>query len=115
MQHKLAWTAPTAEMVSRRKVRPPLWLSLGRTAFALLAGCTFTVAGLAQASEGYERDGNEHWVGTWSNALHQPDLGVPGLANPGFDHQTLRQIVHISVGGPRLRVHSYPLSEQVAW
>jgi lysophospholipase L1-like esterase len=49
-------------------------------------------------------DDNEHWVGTWATALHQPDLLVPGLANSGFNNQTLRQIVHVSVGGPRVRV-----------
>lgn len=46
----------------------------------------------------------EHWVGTWSTALHQPDLGVPGLANAGFNNQTLRQIVRTSVGGHQVRI-----------
>ena len=46
----------------------------------------------------------EHWVATWSTALHQPDLGVPGLSNNGFTNQTLREIVHTSVGGNRVRV-----------
>jgi lysophospholipase L1-like esterase len=78
--------------------------ALGRIALALLAAGAFTVAGLAEASEAGDGNGNEQWVGTWGNALHQPDLGVPGLANPGFSNQTLRQIVHISVGGPRVRV-----------
>jgi len=45
-----------------------------------------------------------HWVGTWSTSLHEPDLGVPGLANAGFNDQTLRQIVHTSIGGNRVRV-----------
>ena len=57
-------------------------------ALALLAAGAFTVGGLTgAASEADESNGNEHWVGTWGNALHQPDLGVPGLANPGFNHQ----------------------------
>jgi lysophospholipase L1-like esterase len=73
-------------------------------ALALLAAGAFTVAGGAQAAGADSGNGNEHWVGTWGNALHQPDLGVPGLANTGFNNQTLRQIVHISVGGPRVRV-----------
>src|SRR5512132_3757719 len=56
------------------------------------------------ALSGVERaDGNEQWVGTWSTALHQPDPGA-GLTNAGFENQTLRQIVHISVGGNRVRV-----------
>ena len=41
---------------------------------------------------------------TWSTSLHEPDLGVPGLANAGFNNQTLRQIVHTSVGGHQVRV-----------
>ena len=41
---------------------------------------------------------------TGSNAMHQPDLGVPGLVNTGFNNQTLRQIVHISAGGHWVRV-----------
>jgi len=73
-------------------------------ALALFAAVAFTGCGLAAASEADESNGNEHWVGTWGNALHQPDLGVPGLSNAGFNNQTLRQIVHISVGGPRVRV-----------
>jgi lysophospholipase L1-like esterase len=44
------------------------------------------------------------WVETWSTAVHAPELipGVPG--SPAFDNETLRQIVHASVGGERVRV-----------
>jgi lysophospholipase L1-like esterase len=48
--------------------------------------------------------GNEEWVATWSTSLHEPDLGVPGLANTGFNNQTLRQVVHTSIGGRQVRV-----------
>src|SRR5205807_4066178 len=48
-------------------------------------------AGLAADSDDND---NQHWVGTWSTALHEPDLGVPGLSNAGFNNQTLRQMVH---------------------
>ena len=61
----------------------------------------------AQAQGGPEsdlRNYDENWVGTWSTALHEPNLGVPGLSNEGFNNQTLRQIVHTSVGGNRFRV-----------
>jgi lysophospholipase L1-like esterase len=58
----------------------------------------------AIASDGHNDDHREQWVGTWGNALHQPDLGVPGLNNSGFNNQTLRQIVHVSAGGARVRV-----------
>jgi lysophospholipase L1-like esterase len=73
-------------------------------AVAVLFTALFTVQIGAEASRTDEDNANQHWVGTWSNALHQPDLGVPGLANPGFNDQTLRQIVHVSIGGPWVRV-----------
>jgi lysophospholipase L1-like esterase len=48
-------------------------------------------------------DGGEHWVATWSTTLHAPQL-LPGFTNAGFNNQTLRQIVHISIGGQRVRL-----------
>jgi lysophospholipase L1-like esterase len=61
-------------------------------------------AGLAADTRGTSGDGDAQWVGTWGAALHEPDLGVPGLANAGFNNQTLREIVHVSVGGQQVRV-----------
>lgn len=58
--------------------------------------------GLAAAS--FAATDHERWVGTWGSSLHDPDLGIPGLANLGFNNQTLRQIVHTSAGGRRVRV-----------
>jgi lysophospholipase L1-like esterase len=51
-------------------------------------------------------EGNEHWVGTWSTALHGPEP-APGLTSPGFNNQTLRQIVHVSAGGETVRVRLF--------
>jgi lysophospholipase L1-like esterase len=48
-------------------------------------------------------DGNEHWVATWSTTLLAPEI-LPGLSNAGFNNQTVRQIVHISIGGDRVRL-----------
>jgi lysophospholipase L1-like esterase len=49
-------------------------------------------------------DGNQQWVTTWSTAIHGPEL-IPGVpASPSFNNQTLRQIVHTTVGGDRVRV-----------
>jgi lysophospholipase L1-like esterase len=55
-------------------------------------------------SPAFAADGNEQWVGTWSAALHSPQVfpGQPG--NQGFNNQTLRQIIHMSIGGDRVRV-----------
>lgn len=60
----------------------------------------------ALVASGYPGDDqrfNEHWVATWSTTLHQPAI-IPGLSNSGFNNQTLRQIVHASIGGRRVRV-----------
>jgi hypothetical protein len=69
-------------------------LSLG----LLLASVTDAAAICEQTG-----DCNEHWVGTWSTTLHAPEL-LPGFTNTGFNNQTLRQIVHISIGGRRVRL-----------
>jgi lysophospholipase L1-like esterase len=45
----------------------------------------------------------EHWVGTWASS---PQLASPADVPPapGFADTTLRQIVHISIGGTKIRV-----------
>ena len=63
----------------------------------LALAASFLTAGFAATAK-------EHWIGTWGASLHEPDLGIPGLANSGFNNQTLRQIVHTSAGGRRVRV-----------
>jgi len=45
----------------------------------------------------------EHWVGTWACSPQLADAGS-GPPAPGFADVTLRQIVHVSIGGPRIRV-----------
>jgi lysophospholipase L1-like esterase len=47
-----------------------------------------------------DRGRAEHWVGTWATA---PVSQAPGAA-VNINNQTLRQIVHISLGGDRVRV-----------
>ena len=44
-----------------------------------------------------------HWVGTWATSPMSPSMGA-GAPPSEFDSQTLRQIVHISIGGHWLRV-----------
>jgi lysophospholipase L1-like esterase len=62
------------------------------------------------AGIGAQRGGAEHWVGTWATAVVPRPQPAPGAA-PGrggaplnFNNQTLRQIVHVSLGGSRVRV-----------
>jgi lysophospholipase L1-like esterase len=49
------------------------------------------------------KDKTPHWVGTWATAPQavEPNSVPPA---PGFDDSTLRQIVHVSIGGHRIRV-----------
>ena len=46
---------------------------------------------------------DRRWVTTWSTALLAPNTVVFGTS-PGFENQTLRQVVHTSIGGNRVRV-----------
>jgi lysophospholipase L1-like esterase len=65
---------------------------------ALVAVAAFHMQPLVVAA-----DKSEQWVGTWSTALHAPNT-VVFATNAGFTNQTLRQIVHTSIGGDRVRV-----------
>src|SRR5436305_2377279 len=98
MENKTISILSSETLAYRRNGQRALWILVGRILVPLLTASAPMLTGLAQASERDESKGSEHWVGTWSNALHEPDLGVPGLANLGFNNQTLRQIVHISIG-----------------
>jgi lysophospholipase L1-like esterase len=75
--------------------------NLAVSAFALV---TFATAVLSSPGVLAGEEEQQHWVGTWSTALHEPSPGPPGLTNSGFNNQTLRQIVRTSVGGDRVRV-----------
>jgi lysophospholipase L1-like esterase len=79
------------------------WWRTCRT-LALTAFAVVTLALVLPWTAVFAGNDQEHWVGTWSTALHQPAPGPPGLTNAGFDNQTLRQIVHTSVGGDQVRV-----------
>ena len=46
---------------------------------------------------------DQRWVTTWSTAMLAPNTIVFGTS-PGFENQTLRQVVHTSIGGNRVRV-----------
>jgi lysophospholipase L1-like esterase len=57
-----------------------------------------------------QSDRGQHWVGTWATAVVPRPQPAPGAA-PGrggavlnFNNQTLRQVVHVSLGGSRVRV-----------
>jgi len=48
-----------------------------------------------------------HWVGTWgaSPAPQLPDAAQMYVSKLLFENQTLREIVHVSIGGDTVRVH----------
>ncbi|MGA7161111.1 MAG: SGNH/GDSL hydrolase family protein [Bacteroidota bacterium] len=86
---------PRMNIISVRKFFPPLHTScLTLLAWAGLL-LTFT-------SFSFCRPGEE-WVGTWSTALQlvEPRNMPP---DPGLSHNTLRQVVRVSLGGDSLRV-----------
>jgi lysophospholipase L1-like esterase len=96
MQTKFASPVSILRSKNRSINRRVPWLRL--LSVTVVAAGVLAVVGFAADSE------NSHWVGTWGTSLHEPDLGVPGLANTGFNNQTLRQIVHTSLGGRKVRV-----------
>jgi lysophospholipase L1-like esterase len=72
-----------------KALRNSLFVAVG---FTILVG-TFA---LHQTASARDRAAKQHWVGTWSTS--------PGGVGQGFRDETLRQIVHISIGGKWLRV-----------
>lgn len=65
----------------------------------------FMVASSSQLAQAHPRASGkqDHWVATWASS---PQLGDARDAPPapGFADSTLRQIIHVSVGGKRIRV-----------
>ena len=90
---------------ARESLLPATRMSCRRFLRTVVATMVVTITGLVAEPGALANDGkgNQHWVGTWSTALHEPEVGL-GLTSPGFNHQTLRQIVHTSVGGDQVRV-----------
>ncbi|GGA71464.1 hypothetical protein GCM10011507_23890 [Edaphobacter acidisoli] len=71
--------------------------------FTLIAALALTVPSLAKTPHP-QTDPQTHWVGTWAASQEIP-LRVNSLPPEDLTDATLRQIVHISIGGTELRVH----------
>ena len=71
---------------------------LGTLPLLLFALCFFTsvIAAYAQS--------NTHWVGTWATSPMAAKNESAKFGAPGTDGSTIREIVHISIGGPSIRV-----------
>src|ERR1039457_6376916 len=87
---------------------------------ALGAGATVpaVAAGAAVHSGGSAAPGLAGWTGTWAASPQQArPADLTGAGDPtvtGFDDQTVREIVHTSIGGAALRIHlSNAFSQQV--
>jgi lysophospholipase L1-like esterase len=70
----------------------------GRIVVAFFACAALLATGLAGAA----KNPAENWVSTWGSS---PVAPLPAnTTNPGFTNQTVRMIVHTSVGGSQVRV-----------
>jgi lysophospholipase L1-like esterase len=88
------WLAAEARLPSRRRF------------FAAIAAAVLGIALGAPARQAIaddSRDDGKHWVGTWAASPQSVDPFTP--ASPAsFNGQTIRQIVHTSTGGEKVRV-----------
>ena len=75
---------------------------MGRLAAVLLVIPLAALAAFQTPSAAAAND-DEHWVTTWSSAMLAPNTIVFGTSR-SFENQTLRQIVHTSIGASRVRV-----------
>ena len=72
-----------------------------RVLLALVAA----LAGAVVPAYGQTDWASEHWVGTWSASVHgEISFAGRNFPNDGFENQTVRMIVHTTIGGRRARV-----------
>ena len=79
------------------------------TRLTRLAGVALALYVLAGQPPVLAQNGRaDHWVGTWATAVVPRPQAAPGAgrgpAPLNFNNQTLRQIVHTSLGGDRVRI-----------
>jgi lysophospholipase L1-like esterase len=70
-------------------------------ASVLLLVVTLSVEAVGKADRNSEKE--THWVGSWASSPELADANSMPPA-PGFTNCTLRQVVHLSVGGSQIRV-----------
>jgi lysophospholipase L1-like esterase len=71
---------------------------------AIITAAALAITPFASQLAAVDNNSDKHWVATWGTALHAPGLGPPGFTNDGYGDRTLRQIVHTSVGGDKVRI-----------
>src|SRR5262245_24948970 len=98
-----AFARANHEIARRQKMTSIEWLPTRRR---MLLGAAALLCALATQGTalGHDNDGGGNWVGTWTASPQPPEppfvLPVPAQ----FDNQTVRQIVHTSIGGKLVRV-----------
>lgn len=75
------------------------WVEFGRA--LLMLGLILLSMGAALPSLAQQSAGNGHWVGTWGASPSDP---LPGATAPSYSNQTVRQVVHVSIGGHYVRL-----------
>ncbi|QGN48522.1 SGNH/GDSL hydrolase family protein [Micromonospora sp. WMMD558] len=80
---------------------PKRWHVVTAAAALLVAGTPAVVASAGPSSTGTER-GRTTWAASWATAVTRGN--ATGLTNTGLNNQSVRMVVHTTVGGPVLRV-----------
>ena len=97
--HAPSW--PVRNRVMRPRRTATVRRALGISTVALL----LTVSCAVPAVIAQEIQGGAHWVGTWASAAFARPQPPPTDESPlGLNNQTLRQVVHTSIGGDHVRV-----------
>ena len=82
---------------------PRQWRSVGvAVLLAVAVPAVVSSASSAAQEEGFDSHGSKQWVGSWATAVTGAE--PVGSARRGFNNASLRMIVHISVGGEKVRV-----------
>jgi hypothetical protein len=74
-------------------------MRLGNAVFVGLLACAVSAWGAGRAKKI-----EPHWVATWATSQVGPEPSQPQLTDAQLTDTTVRQIVHLSIGGPTLRV-----------
>jgi len=81
-------------------MKPSVWKHLQSWAGLVVVSVALAAPTAPSAHDNSEGGWGSRWVGTWSAAMQAPLFG-PATT---FDNQTLRQVVHVTIGGSELRV-----------
>ncbi|MET8120051.1 SGNH/GDSL hydrolase family protein [Micromonospora sp. NPDC005291] len=75
---------------------------MAAAAALLVAGTPAVVASAGPSETAADRPDRSEWAGSWATAVTRGNS--VGLTNTGLNDQSVRMVVHVSVGGPALRV-----------